>query len=747
MRKVAATVFKRKIVAVFCLSLVALMSLAGAIANLSASAEEAYIIRMPNAHVVDPANPTNKAVWDFGNNESVTLDIQTSGNPTVTPLNGVQASFSGGGNDAKANFRGLVSGDICDVYEFEFREATDTNPFTTIAACNYDSSAGKSTISFPSTVGDLPRNSVELLVSKKQSQPTENPFTIFYDNVTTDSTENKVNIDVDGTVVGVTLTGMTFDSATGKSVADRNALFGGNPTAYFVVDESFNPSSMQLVVNGSDNYRQTLELTNGEASLKGLNVPGDWLHLSIEPTGGQQDPDNPPHPGQQVSTNITISSSDSTHKGSYAKAVIRLNNVWIPVTDCEPSMECDEPTSKTINDFHYNYDEEHDENKVSFTLGSLFIHKIAKVIINGTEINIPINYEDQLSCLTHYKQQSLEFEVQVPKADSYNIVIDTENNADENICIGNFLWDTNEQAEGHDDYIGHSRLDLVRISWTPNEGDEPIVIEGEDLFRELSPELKAQGMVIEFDERDGVGSLVVPASADVTMRITPDYGYQVTSFGINDAIVATGDAISEFTFPVKEGNFHLGAEVTKTEDMVASNTDKVTGGSIELGGAEIATGTALLTVSDADIDDSQIDNFKNAAGDYDVATYLDIKLDQIFLKGNGDEYWNGAELDELTHKATVTIKLAKGVDGNTVVIVHEKHDGTYEVIPTTYDAKNHTITFETSSFSNYAVASKTVDNIDTRDKVLAYLTLFICSISTIIGIALYSKKQKAELNA
>ena len=54
------------------------------------------------------------------------------------------------------------------------------------------------------------------------------------------------------------------------------------------------------------------------------------------------------------------------------------------------------------------------------------------------------------------------------------------------------------------------------------------------------------------------------------------------------------------------------------------------------------------------------------------------------------------------------MKLEDGVDGSNFVIIHEKHDGTYEVIETIYDPEANTITFEVDSFSNYAIASKPV---------------------------------------
>ena len=50
------------------------------------------------------------------------------------------------------------------------------------------------------------------------------------------------------------------------------------------------------------------------------------------------------------------------------------------------------------------------------------------------------------------------------------------------------------------------------------------------------------------------------------------------------------------------------------------------------------------------------------------------------------------------------------MNGKDLIVVHEKHNGNeitgYEVIDATYNEENNTITFETDSFSNYAIASK-----------------------------------------
>ena len=116
-----------------------------------------------------------------------------------------------------------------------------------------------------------------------------------------------------------------------------------------------------------------------------------------------------------------------------------------------------------------------------------------------------------------------------------------------------------------------------------------------------------------------------------------------------------------------------------------------------------------MDVKDVDLTDEEIAGFENAAGEYNVSTFLDISLYQTTYKGTPNESWD-EQINQLRRAATITLQLEEDVDGNEIVIVHQKHDGTYEVIPTVYDPVAHTITFKTSSFSNYAIASRTVAN-------------------------------------
>jgi len=143
-----------------------------------------------------------------------------------------------------------------------------------------------------------------------------------------------------------------------------------------------------------------------------------------------------------------------------------------------------------------------------------------------------------------------------------------------------------------------------------------------------------------------------------------------------------------------------------------------------------------------------IKEFESAAKDYTLSSYLDIDLYNIFYKGTNDssDVWS-TKISELDKEAIITIKLADDVDVSNIVLVHNIHDGdTYEIIEIeSYDKENHTITFKTKSFSNYAIATKntntteptttTTNNVTTNtsvpktgDNILNYVVLLLVSV-------------------
>lgn len=251
----------------------------------------------------------------------------------------------------------------------------------------------------------------------------------------------------------------------------------------------------------------------------------------------------------------------------------------------------------------------------------------------------------------------------------------------------------------------------------------------------------------------GKGYVSLSEGNVVIFEFTPKYGYQLTSVSANGTNLEAQEKMNQYKYVMPATNIHFQATFTKTSDIVKSSTSKVTSGTVKIGDTEINAGSTVLSVKDATLTDEQKSTFNSKAGDYKVSNILDIKLDQVFYKGNtnSNDVWSNplGYNEDLKTPAIITLKLDEGVDGNSVVLVHEKEDGTYEVIETTYDEETHTISFSTSSFSNYAIASKTVvketkeeiKNPQTYDGLMNWIVLSIISVSGIVGIITYRKKQ------
>ena len=307
----------------------------------------------------------------------------------------------------------------------------------------------------------------------------------------------------------------------------------------------------------------------------------------------------------------------------------------------------------------------------------------------------------------------MQFTEEFARADDdvYNITVTTARN--EVHHIGNFLWTADPAQADMEDYIGNAKMEPVKVSFSL--GGVDYVCDGNSTecpFVEFSSGSET------YDD----GSLVVPAGALITMRVTPDYGYQVMNVNMSE-LTTSDDGVGEFTFEVPGGAAYFKADVVPVENVLNSKTELVTGGSINLGDAQttLSHGSARLDVADVELDDENKVAFEEAAGEYKVKNYLDISLYNMTCRGGttcegtSEDSWN-ERVRDLNEPATITLTLEDGVDGNDIVIVHEKHDGTYEIIDTIYDAENQTITFTTSSFSNYAIASRTVsESVTTPD--------------------------------
>ena len=346
---------------------------------------------------------------------------------------------------------------------------------------------------------------------------------------------------------------------------------------------------------------------------------------------------------------------------------------------------------------------------------------IGNVSINGMYMALPNGTTDRV-----------EFEVE--PANKYEIIV-TKSNDDSNIPK-TIIWDsdkTNNPSIKDNELLKNGTIEILDIK--DSSGNS----------------VGLSNVKQDLNKNNGWAS-IVPGSK-VILRLKPDYGYQLTSITINDKKLVAGKEQSTFEYIMPDTNVHISGIFEKVDDKVNAKSDKVKNGTIELSKKEIDTGSVILSVEDINLSKKQISNFEKSANGYNISSYLDISLSQVIYKGTQESVWKN-ELRELNNPAKITLKLEDGIDGNEVVIVHEKHNGTYEIIPTTYNSETNTITFSTTSFSNYAIASKTVAvqndqkdntiNPKTGDNVIIYIVLFAIAILGIITLVIVNMKKSKK---
>ncbi|MBE6157181.1 MAG: hypothetical protein E7160_00070 [Firmicutes bacterium] len=373
-------------------------------------------------------------------------------------------------------------------------------------------------------------------------------------------------------------------------------------------------------------------------------------------------------------------------------------------------------TTKNEIDYQYNYN---NEGTVTFNIKTQWDDVITSLKINDVPYNTP-QTKEELTTAFDTEFRGIRFDIEnVPYEETYNIEVIGRKQTSEEKIMGNFGWsyDPNSNEYSDDDKIPYGNLEFVRAVYNNQVYD-------------TVDEVNAAGKLFEWNDGvkgtdDPTGEAMFPTGTELTIRLIPDSGYQLTSFDLNGFPFEPGEEAGLYTFTIGGGNWHLGAHFTEVNDEVQTNSESVKSGNIEINkavGENFENGTAKLEVSDSDeISYSREEAFTNAIteDDFEIEHYFDISLYNTIYKAglvdenNNYESWDN-EVNNLEEKARITLELEDNMNGKDVVLVHETHDGNtitgYEEIGTIYNAQDNTITFETDSFSTYALASRKTEN-------------------------------------
>lgn len=362
---------------------------------------------------------------------------------------------------------------------------------------------------------------------------------------------------------------------------------------------------------------------------------------------------------------------------------------------------------------------------------------IGSVTVNGQKINIPEGTKDKL-------------EFNVAPASEYVIEVTKAKDSSSSDVPRTIIWDsdkTNNSSLKDDELLKNGSIEIIDIK---DKSGNSIGLDG-----------------VKQDTAKNNGWASILPGYKVILKLKPNYGYQLTSIKINDETLTAKEEESTFEYTMPNTNVHLSGIFEKVDDKVNPETEKIKEGKIEIDESEIDSGSVVLSVGDAALTEEQTTKFKEKSEGYEISAFLGIRLDRVLYKGTASDVWS-KELNDLKNEATITLKLEEKIDGNEVKIIHEKSDGTFEIIPADYNASENTITFKTSSFSNYAIASKTENNKEennkeendiekeennnsesseipkTGDNIIKYVIIFVLVGLVLAGFLAYNQKKKTK---
>ena len=201
------------------------------------------------------------------------------------------------------------------------------------------------------------------------------------------------------------------------------------------------------------------------------------------------------------------------------------------------------------------------------------------------------------------------------------------------------------------------------------------------------------------------GHLAVKRDDVVTIKLIPDYGYQLSGASINGVTLAPQTEVSTFTFKMPDTNVHFKGIFTQTQDEINTSGTKVSSATVENGANAAPSGNLRLTVEDSDANTTNaLAQVENAVS----AEAVNLTLDQIVSKGNGTN-WE-TPVTQFGQPVKMNLKVADYDTAAGYEVVRE-HNGNLTKL-TTSVSENGTLTFETNQFSTYFIVktAKKADN-------------------------------------
>lgn len=421
---------------------------------------------------------------------------------------------------------------------------------------------------------------------------------------------------------------------------------------------------MALRINGQDILQTNLETLKSNEGLT-LQADGKYQFEHIEfssaagGSGGEENPPQPPKPPVSQGIEFVLEGNARDKFGEMIATGDTANNIYVKVNE--------DTSYQKIND--------------------LIKSKMVTVSQDGR-----YQFADSVKKVSLYVKYDANYMVQfMPNVAgmgfSENAPLVLDGSGSQHIQIdkkvNTITWAYDDVRYGKDAYLEHGTAEIIAVNGTP-VAKLPV---------------DPTNFATNAGNKDG-GHFAADPGAKITIKLTPDYGYQLSGVQLNGgATLEAQKDVSTFTFTMPNTSVHFKGIFTKSEDAVVTTGNTVKNAAIANGANATNSGNLELKVSDNT-------EYNTAAAtalvsDAVAAEAVDLSLNQVVSKGNGTNWETG--ITEFEKPITLSLAL-KDYDANYDYTVVRNHNGKLTALDTT--AINGTVSFATNQFSTYVIVKK-----------------------------------------
>lgn len=431
-----------------------------------------------------------------------------------------------------------------------------------------------------------------------------------------------------------------------------------------VVKENANLGQhMALRIGGNDILQTNLETLKSDEGLT-LQADGKYQFEHIEfssAAGGSGGEEQPPQPPASHGIEFVLEGNAKDKFDTLIATGDTANNIYVKVNDEASYQKISELTQGSTPQVTVSQDGRYQ-----------FADSVKKVSLY---VKYDANYMVQFMPNVAGMGFSENAPLVLDGSGSQHIQIDKK--------VNTITWAYDDVRYGKDAYLEHGTAEIIAVNGTP--------------VAQLPKD--PDNFAANAGNKDG-GHFAADPGAKITIKLTPDYGYQLSGVQLNGgATLEAQKDVSTFTFTMPDTSVYFKGIFTKSEDAVVTTGNTVKNAAIANGANATNSGNLELKVSDNT-------NYNTAAAtalvsDAVAAEAVDLSLNQVVSKGNGTNWETG--ITEFENPITLSLAL-KDYDANYDYTVVRNHNGKLTALDTT--AINGTVSFATNQFSTYVIVKK-----------------------------------------